>query len=67
MAQYNRINQMVVRLPLPDRRHQEEADMNAPNQSMERLAAGGRRSRIRESWAAAIAHFFRSTINSCCP
>jgi hypothetical protein len=27
------------------------------NQTVERMAAGGRRSRLRESWAAAIAHF----------
>jgi hypothetical protein len=30
------------------------------NQTVERMAAGGRRSRVRESWAAAIAHFPRS-------
>jgi hypothetical protein len=29
-------------------------------QPVERMAAGGRRSRVRSSWAAAIAHFFRS-------
>jgi hypothetical protein len=31
-----------------------------PNQPVERMAAGGRRSRVRASWAAAIAHFCRS-------
>jgi hypothetical protein len=30
------------------------------NQTVERMAAGGRRLRVRTSWAAAIAHFFRS-------
>lgn len=30
-----------------------------PNQSVERMAAGGRRSRTRAPWTAAIAHFGR--------
>jgi hypothetical protein len=33
--------------------------MIEPNQSVERMAAGGRRLRVRSFWAAAIAHFIR--------
>jgi hypothetical protein len=34
-------------------------NMTVANKSVERMAAGGFRSRIRASWAAAIAHFWR--------
>ena len=33
--------------------------LRTTNQSVERMAAGGRRSRVRPPWAATIAHFFR--------
>jgi hypothetical protein len=34
-------------------------ELKSANQSVERMAAGGRRSRVRAPWAAAIAHFGR--------
>lgn len=34
------------------------------NQAVERMAAGGRRSQVRASWAAAIAPFLRWTVVS---